>query len=279
MKAEDLGVWDWELEGAVGAWIIDEKGLKEIDRVWPRGNIGSDSQLYKIGNEAKITAQSVAQSTIGGKIGGETEPIDMNDTGAVLKSLGATSFTKNKDGRYDVTGNITVYQMEKMPVKFGAVIGDFDCSHNNINSLEDAPTSVTGDFKCSGLMIKNLIGAPENIGGDFIFSFNSEIVSLEGMPKHIGGSIDMVACSKITKLEHIPEKVNGNFECGGVSERHSSLSSLEGSPKHVTGHFRVSNSDITSYKGAPDYVGKEFQAMYNKLNNNLKGVPAKAGKI
>ena len=36
----------------------------------------------------------------------------------------------------------------KIPFKFGKIIGDFDCSNNDMDSLENCPIEVTGNFVC-----------------------------------------------------------------------------------------------------------------------------------
>ena len=56
----------------------------------------------------------------------------------------------NSDGEVDVDGNVNMSYMNLMeiPVKFGSVSGYFDCSRNNITSLEFSPTSVGYNIDC-----------------------------------------------------------------------------------------------------------------------------------
>ena len=47
------------------------------------------------------------------------------------------------------------------------VTGYFDCSNNNLTSLEGAPKEVGGDFDCSDNKLISLEGAPKEVGGGF----------------------------------------------------------------------------------------------------------------
>lgn len=64
----------------------------------------------------------------------------------------------NKDNYKDyigkfinVTGNVWLNDLglEKLPIKFGKVGGDFDCSNNKLTSLEGAPKKVGCEFYCT----------------------------------------------------------------------------------------------------------------------------------
>ena len=65
--------------------------------------------------------------------------------------------------------------------------GAFNCSHNELHSLKDAPQEVGGTFACSGNKLASLKDAPQEVGTDFNCSSN-ELTSLEGAPKKVGGS-------------------------------------------------------------------------------------------
>jgi len=62
--------------------------------------------------------------------------------------------------------------------------GDFDCSHNNLASLDGAPSSTTGFFRCSYNYLTSLKGAPSSIGSYFDCSSN-ELASLHDIHKII----------------------------------------------------------------------------------------------
>jgi hypothetical protein len=100
-----------------------------------------------------------------------------------------SSWSENDQGLINVDGNVYFVNQgyETIPVKFGSVSGDFNCSYNQLTSLEGAPKNVGGYFWCSGNQLTSLKGAPESIGGNF-WCYNNQLTSLEGAPKSVGGS-------------------------------------------------------------------------------------------
>ena len=48
--------------------------------------------------------------------------------------------------------------------------GDFDCSYNELTSLEGAPTTVNGHFNCIENDLTSLDGCPKKVDGDFDIS-------------------------------------------------------------------------------------------------------------
>ena len=68
-----------------------------------------------------------------------------------LDSMGIHNYTINNDLTVDVDGDVDLYNknLTKIPVQFNEVLGNFDCSYNNLESLEWHPKYVGGDFDCS----------------------------------------------------------------------------------------------------------------------------------
>ena len=60
------------------------------------------------------------------------------------------SCTKNSDGTYSSKGdvNLSSLELDKLPVKFKEVGGDFFCYRNQLTTLEGAPETVGEDFYC-----------------------------------------------------------------------------------------------------------------------------------
>jgi hypothetical protein len=58
-------------------------------------------------------------------------------------------------------------KLTKLPLKFGKVTGWFDCSHNQLTSLEGCPTSVGGNFWCTNNQLTSLKGGPTIVNGHF----------------------------------------------------------------------------------------------------------------
>jgi hypothetical protein len=74
-------------------------------------------------------------------------------------------------------------KLTKFPdvLKYVDVSGSFYCSHNQLTSLEGAPTSVNGSFYCHNNQLRSLEGAPKIVGGHF-WCHNNQLTSLKGAP-------------------------------------------------------------------------------------------------
>jgi hypothetical protein len=77
---------------------------------------------------------------------------------------------------------------DKLPVKFGQVDGNFDCSTSNLKTLEGAPDRCEGDFDCSQNQLTSLAHAPSYVQGRFWCNDNP-LTSLEHLPAHVGGLV------------------------------------------------------------------------------------------
>ena len=76
----------------------------------------------------------------------------------------------NSDGRVDVIGSFSCRSMALSSfygVKFGLVTESFDCSFNNLTSLDGAPTEIIGAFYCNNNELTNLVGGPQNVHIDY----------------------------------------------------------------------------------------------------------------
>ena len=82
--------------------------------------------------------------------------------------------------------------------------GIFDCSVNNLTSLEGAPSRVDGHFYCSDNNLTSLEGAPSHVGS-FYCSYN-KLTSLEGAPSHVGGSFHCTH-NKLTSLKDVHKHI------------------------------------------------------------------------
>lgn len=138
------------------------------------------------------------------------------------------NYTIKNDGSVDVEGSVTIaaYSLNKIPIKFGKILGNFYCNHNNLTTLENSPQSISGDFNCS----------------------NNQLISLKEGPKSIGGSY-MCSNNKLKNLIGSPEKINGDFLCTD-----NELISLKGGPKSKVEVFNCSNNRLTSLEGSPEKV-------------------------
>lgn len=69
------------------------------------------------------------------------------------------NYSINSDGSIDVDGNLNIVNrnLYTIPIKFNKVSGYFDCSWNNLISLENSPIEVGGDFICDFNRLKSLV--------------------------------------------------------------------------------------------------------------------------
>ena len=221
------------------------------------------------------------------------ELVSIEDIKNFLLFLGIKKYKINGDNSVDVDGNVLIYKLNlnKIPVKFNYVSGDFNCYNNNLKSLEGAPREVGGDFYCHKNQLESLEGAPREVGGDFICSIN-ELRSLKGAPREIKGKFKCYN-NKLKSLEGAPTKVGDSFDCsknnleslkgaptivkGGFYCSYNDLESLEGAPTEVGGNFSCSNNLLKSLEGAPREVGGDFYCQKNQLES-LEGAPKKVRK-
>lgn len=91
-----------------------------------------------------------------------------------------------------------------IPIKFNIVNGVFNCSQNQLESLEFAPIYVGKSFYCNDNKLTSLKGCPNEIIGDFYCDEN-QLQNLKDCPK----KVNFLRCDKIIldDLSFIPEKV------------------------------------------------------------------------
>jgi hypothetical protein len=164
---------------------------------------------------------------------------DFSEIDSICKKYDIENYTINPDGTVDVDGSINLYKkgLKKLPIKFGKVSGYFDCSYNELTTLEGAPKVVGGYSVCNNNQLTTLEGAPKVIGDDFDCRFN-QLTTLEGAPKVVDGGF---YCSRnqLTTLEGAPKEVGGDFYCNN-----NQLTTLEGAPKLVSSHFYCHNNPL-----------------------------------
>ena len=169
-------------------------------------------------------------------------------------------YTINDDYSIDVDGdvvNISNGTLTKIPLKFNIVSGFFNCSLNQLTTLEGCPRSVN-HFNCSFNKLTTLEGGPESVGGDFHCGDN-KLTTLLGSPKSVGGNF---SCSynNLTTLEGSPKKVGGGFYCSS-----NKLTTLKGGPESVGGDFSCRGNKLTTLEGGPESVGGDFGCYGNPL--------------
>jgi hypothetical protein len=175
-------------------------------------------------------------------------------------------------GLVDIDGSFNCHAGDLIDfngIRFGKVTGDFDCSYNQLFSLDGAPKEVGGDFECDENMLDNLEGAPESVGGYFTCNSN-QLTSLKGSPKSVGRYFSCIT-NQLTNLEGAPENVGGSFYC-----EDNMLTSLVGAPEEIDISFHCDDNQLTNLIGAPIKVAEFFSCNKNQLTS-LEGVPKSIG--
>ncbi len=120
-----------------------------------------------------------------------------------------------------VKGDLYLGEMDltRLP-KIKSIGGNFNCSKNQLISLEGAPEEVGGYFGCSYNQLTSLEGSPREVGEHF-YCTNNQLISLEGVSEKVGEGF-WCSNNQLTSLEGAPEKIGGDFACWN-----NQLSSLE----------------------------------------------------
>ena len=190
------------------------------------------------------------------------------DIDSICKKYGIKNYTINPDGLVDVDDDVELYNkgLTKLPLKFGKVTGNFDCSYNQLITLEGSPISVDGGFYCYNNKLTTLEGGPREVGGDFKCGYN-QLTTLEGSPISVDGDFYCYN-NKLTTLEGSPREVTGYFNC-----YNNKLITLEGGPQEVTGYFDCANNKLITLEGGPREVGGDFVCNDNPIYSVYKLFP------
>lgn len=118
------------------------------------------------------------------------------------------------DGTVDVhhSVNLRIGKLDKLPLKFGEILGSFFITRGNLTTLEGCPHTVQNTFSCSQNKITTLQGGPTTVGGDYICSWN-ELTDLVGAPTQV----NRFECefNQLESLKGLPNEIRGSLGMGG----------------------------------------------------------------
>jgi hypothetical protein len=74
----------------------------------------------------------------------------------------------------DVNGSVflSYFYSDFFTLRFGSVMGHFDCGDGRLTSLEGCPREVSGYFACNNNELTSLEGCPTKVGGSFFCGGN-----------------------------------------------------------------------------------------------------------
>jgi hypothetical protein len=188
----------------------------------------------------------------------------------ICDELSINQYTINPDGSVDIYDDVDLNNMglRKLPLKFGRVHGIFDCSYNELTTLDGSPSYVE-DFDCSHNKLTTLEGSPSKVILSFDCSSN-ELTGLESGPIEVGGNY-WCSNNKLINLKGAPLEISRDFNCGN-----NELANLKGAPIRVDGDFDCLNNKLISLEGAPKKVGQDFDCQNNELID-IEGGPSEIG--
>ena len=78
--------------------------------------------------------------------------MDKKDIEAKLNELDIENYIISEDGIVDVKSSVDISfkNLKEIPVQFGIVKGDFNCSNNQLVDLKGIPISIRGVLYCTG---------------------------------------------------------------------------------------------------------------------------------
>lgn len=135
-----------------------------------------------------------------------------------------SDYTNLKDGDYEIVdGIINAFKDVEVKlhnstinfpsfIQFGYVDGNFDCSENDLTSLEGCPIKVKGIFNCDHNNLTSLVGSPKEVDGDYYSCAYNSLETLKGSPEKIKGDF-YCHHNDLFTLAHAPKEVDGNFYC------------------------------------------------------------------
>jgi hypothetical protein len=155
------------------------------------------------------------------------------------------NYTINPDDTIDVNGDVFLYNelgdMEKLPVKFGKVSGNFNIRNNKLTTLEGCPYYIGSNFSCH----------------------NNRLTTIEGCPKIING---YVWCSRntLTTLKGIEKcEIFGDFNCQNNNippENYIYILTAKIDGKISTGKKQINNI-LNTYKNEVKYLHKALSEL------------------
>lgn len=215
------------------------------------------------------------------------------------EDFGITRYTEKLDGSFDVFDDVKLKEYKhlitngELPLKFGTVHGDFNCSLLELTTLKNSPKIVKGDFHCANNKLTSLEYCPLEVHGEVYCSHNqiknfnhfnslikgglyardNEFTSFEGFNANVSKSID-VRHNKISSLKGSPRKILESFDCS-----YNLLTSLEHCPEEIMESFRCENNKIENLLFFPKKIGWVISLSSNNLKTLEGMLPIVKGRF
>lgn len=166
--------------------------------------------------------------------------VDYDKITTICKIFNIENFQINNDGTVDVLGDVDLsgQNLDKLPLKFRVVRGNFDVRKNCLTSLYKCPETITGDLFCQFNFLTSLRFGPKILCGRYFCSYN-QITSLVGIPKNF---LNDIICNN------------------------NALTTLHGAP-NVVRNIDISFNNLNNLKFLPNVILEDLTCRGNMLNN------------
>lgn len=159
-----------------------------------------------------------------------------------LKQNKIEKYIINNDLTINVFSDVYIHNnMQKIPVQFNIINGNFSCKNIGLTSLKGCPKKIIGKFDCSYNPLKSLKHGPEEVKQSYHCD-NCQLTSFVGCP---------------TKIE-------SDFYC-----YNNQIKSFKDSPEYIKGSFKAHNNKFNSFKHFPNNIIGFITLNNNYLTKNM----------
>ncbi len=118
----------------------------------------------------------------------EISKLEMFKIHRICRGVGIKNYIINPDGSVDVSGSVSLdfwmknstflgSGLRRLPFRFRRVTGYFNCTNNNLTTLEGVPNYIGGNFRCNNNNLTDLEHFPEYVTGH-VYIYNNPIYSM-----------------------------------------------------------------------------------------------------
>lgn len=244
-----------DYEGPVRMWFFEPDGAFDDQIIVMTCNENGvfKNERYVVGMVIGVDDLDRLLSRIKGEVSSEKlEAAGVPSKEYIDKVLdGGARYTVREDGTIDVEwagcGVLRIRKRDckdgKLPLRFGKVNAEFDCSDCGLTTLEGAPSYVWDDFKCNNNKLTSLVGGPEEVRGSY-YCQNNQLTSLEGAPKKVGH----ISKDEYTSFDTGESWVTGYSSYCVFDCQNNKITSLEGVDMHLMGTLKCAGNCISKKK-------------------------------
>lgn len=133
---------------------------------------------------------------------------------------------------------------------------------DNMTSMKGLPKHVSGNFRIMGTSIQTLEYSPQFVeGGKVSYNFN-RLLSVEGCLK--SPNLDFSHNKSLKTLDGLNKT---NPEMRWLIASNCAIKDYKGLPSRYEFNLELSNNELTTVEGLPEYIGQSLMLSGNKIEN------------